>query len=477
MEPEPSTSTYQRALHLASVAFAWAGVIVPLSYLVAGRFPSLHQLLFACVLAVVGVIGGRLTIEFRFSGTEIPVSPDGVAWVLGVLVLPLPVAMLMSIAVAMSHVSYGLKRALLNGGAVASAMAVTYLAVHTIGVSLSPGYMLLYGVMTAVIFEIVQVGEGLAVLESRQRGGAREHLAESRFVAGFEIMLPAIAVGLVAPFLQHLHDRLDQPVIVGGILVAFQVITYAGLNVLKSEQVHRAKSRFLTDSFSRYVPASVVDRLSEEQATVTMGGEEREISVMFLDVRGFTSWSEKLAPEDIITQLNDLLAEVSQAIFDTDGTLDKFTGDGLMAFWGAPSAQPDHAMRACTCARVMLERVDACNERRALAGKPPFYIGIGVHSGRAVVGNVGHEERHDYTAIGDTVNLAARLEAATKDAGCGALISGATHMLLGTDLASLGDLPRHGELTVKGRAEAVEAYVLAPAQKPPAATPDLHSAA
>ena len=145
-----------------------------------------------------------------------------------------------------------------------------------------------------------------------------------------------------------------------------------------------------------------------------------------------------LAPADIITELNDLLAEVSQAIFDTNGTLDKFTGDGLMAFWGAPLEQPDHALRAC---------------------------------------GVGHEERHDYTAIGDTVNLAARLEAATKDAGCAVLVSGATRALLGGDTSILGELPRHGEITVKGRAEAVEAYILAPAQLPPTGTSSLTPAA
>ena len=419
-----------------------------------GLDASRREWIFVAVLSVIGILGGRLTLEFRFGGVETPVSPDGVAWVLAAIVLPPPLAMLTCYAAVISVMRYGFWREFLNGGAVASSVGITSLVIHTLFPDIAASQVLLVGLFAALVFIALQVGEGLIILESRRRGAAKEHLNESWFVAGFEVFLPTIAIGLVAPIL-------DEPLRVGGVLIAFQVITYAGLSVLKSEQVQRAKNVFLTDTFSRYVPATVVDQLTEEDAAVTLGGEEVEVSVMFADVRSFTSWSETLAPTEIIAELNEFLGELTQAVFDTGGTLDKFTGDGLMAFWGAPVHQPDHAQRACAAACDMFVRVDACNARRVADGKPALKIGVGVHSGWALVGNVGHEQRLDYTAIGDTVNLAARLEGETKTAKCSALISQATLDAL-DDRQAFGDLAPVGALTVKGRREPVQAYVLVP---------------
>jgi class 3 adenylate cyclase len=342
----------------------------------------------------------------------------------------------------------------LNAGALSTALGLASLAVH--GLVPSPGAheLLLAGLLGAVAFEIGYLGEGLAYLESRDRGAAAAHLVESKEVTGFELALPTIGAAVVGPFA-------GQPLLAGLVLAAYQFVTWLGLKVMKSEQVHRSSSQFLRDAFSRFVPATVVDQLTEEQAEISLGGEEREITVLFCDVRNFTAWSEEMQPQQIVAQLNDLMTELNKAIFATDGTLDKYTGDGLMAFWGAPVDQPDHAERACRGALEMLERVAALNTQRESTGRPPLHIGVGVHTGTALVGNLGHVDRMNYTAIGDVVNVTARLEAATKDHGLELIVSGDTYAALAASDSLLAErFMRLGDLPVKGRRERVEAYML-----------------
>lgn len=224
----------------------------------------------------------------------------------------------------------------------------------------------------------------------------------------------------------------------------------------RSEQLVESEvaNRRLRGQFSRYVPEAVVEQLVAEGQEIELGGEQREISVLFCDIRGFTSWSEHLPPTQIVVELNGLLGELSDCVFETGGTLDKFTGDGLMAFWGAPLEQPDHARRACDTAMMMVERLAAFNEQMGC----DFKIGIGIHSGAAVVGNIGHGERHDYTAIGDTVNLSARIEAATKDHDAALLVSQHTYAALAEDTRErFHDV---GAIAVKGRAQLVRVHRL-----------------
>jgi adenylate cyclase len=208
------------------------------------------------------------------------------------------------------------------------------------------------------------------------------------------------------------------------------------------------------------VPEGIVDDNLESMQEIELGGEQHQLSVLFCDIRGFTSWSEDKGATEVITELNVLLTELSASVMGTGGTLDKFTGDGLMAFWGAPVPVEDHASRACRAALDMLTRLDAVNQRRSEEGQVPFRIGVAVHSGNAVVGNVGHERRLDYTAIGDTVNTTARLEASTKDLGAVLLVSRETIDLVDEELRERA--MRIGDVTMKGKARPVEAWALQP---------------
>jgi adenylate cyclase len=204
------------------------------------------------------------------------------------------------------------------------------------------------------------------------------------------------------------------------------------------------------------VPESIVEQLASSSATVQLGGEERIVSVMFCDIRGFTSWAETQSPEQVVGELNGLLGGLAALVMESGGTLDKFTGDGLMAFWGAPLEQPDHAERACRTAFAMQRLL---LERARDAQVTPFRIGIGVTSGTVVVGNVGHEQRLEYTAIGDTVNLAARLEQSTKELEITTAMSHETWELLPPVLQQ--SCPEAATLQVRGRTQPVRVHELA----------------
>jgi adenylate cyclase len=214
-------------------------------------------------------------------------------------------------------------------------------------------------------------------------------------------------------------------------------------------------------TFARFVPEAVVDEVLEriDDADLRFGGVRRECTVLFSDLRGFTTYSELLEPDRVIEVLNRYLEEMSDAILDHGGTLVSYMGDGIMAVFGAPIEQDDHADRSVAAAREMLDlRLPRFNEWQRREGLGDgFAMGIGLNSGTVMSGQVGSTRRIEYTAIGDTTNTAARLEGMTKGSGHELFISDSTRLAL---TEAVEDLELVGEREVRGRTHTIEVWTL-----------------
>lgn len=204
------------------------------------------------------------------------------------------------------------------------------------------------------------------------------------------------------------------------------VLTYVSITVYKYLAEERQK-KFIKDAFSTYLAPSVVGQLIKSPEKLVLGGEERVITAYFSDVQGFTSISEKLTPEQLVELLNEFLTEMTDIILGYEGTLDKFEGDAIIAFFGAPNTLEDHAARACKASLDMQKRLVGLRAKCKAENRPELKMRIGLSSGSAVVGNMGSKNRMDYTMMGDTVNTASRLEGVNKVYGSYMMISQSTY--------------------------------------------------
>lgn len=215
-----------------------------------------------------------------------------------------------------------------------------------------------------------------------------------------------------------------------------------------------AQKRQLRSAFGRYVSPSVVDAIIRDPDKLKLGGDRRRMTVLFSDLRGFTSLSEGLTPEKLVEVLNSYLEEMTKIVFEEGGVLDKYIGDAVMAFWNAPFDQPDHAARGVRCAVRMRDRLKAMNEEGAFPKGIELKVGVGLNTGEMVVGNIGAELRFDYTVIGDSVNLASRTESLCKEYGAELLVTQNT-------VADLGDafhVRLLDQVAVKGKKEPIRIY-------------------
>jgi adenylate cyclase len=217
------------------------------------------------------------------------------------------------------------------------------------------------------------------------------------------------------------------------------------------------RARDIRKMFSSYVSKRIVDELIRDPSKAKLGGDRKEITVLFSDIRGFTSFSEKHEPEEVVSLLNEYLGAMTEIVFQYEGTLDKFVGDAIVAYWGAPVGQPDHAERACRCALAMITRLKELQAKWAAEGKHVLDIGIGINTGGMVVGNMGAPgKKMDYTVIGDNVNLGARLESLTRQYNNHIIISEYTYAKV-EDIVAVNEL---GSVTVKGKQLPVIVYDL-----------------
>jgi adenylate cyclase len=203
------------------------------------------------------------------------------------------------------------------------------------------------------------------------------------------------------------------------------VIAYLGTSAYHYFKEAQEK-RMIRQTFSLYVHGSVVEEMLANPERLRLGGEKKQLSVLFSDIRGFTSLSEMLSPEELVPQLNGYLTRMTNVVFDHHGTLDKYIGDAIMAIFGAPLPQDDHPEHACSTALDMMDKLRALQEEWREQGKPLLEIGIGINTGVMMVGNMGSEGRFDYTVLGDNVNLASRLEGLTKMYGVSIIVSETT---------------------------------------------------
>jgi adenylate cyclase len=204
--------------------------------------------------------------------------------------------------------------------------------------------------------------------------------------------------------------------------------------------------------FEHYLDPRQVKRLQNDPDLLRLGGEKRYATFLFTDVRGFTSLSESLPPEQVTYIMNKALTAQQKAVQQYEGTVDKYIGDAMMAFWNAPFDQEDHEYRAVSCALQIINNMESLNRELVAEGLPEIAIGIGVNTGDAVIGNMGSEQRFDYTAIGDAVNTGARLESATKQEGVDLLVGETTANRCKYDLHLVS------EIKVKGKEQALQVY-------------------
>ena len=284
------------------------------------------------------------------------------------------------------------------------------------------------------------------------------------------VALLGFGLALLLPFLSPLWSSIAAILVIGGVsalnlysFAAGYVLPAASLlsallfiylmNIAYGYFVESRGKRQITSLFGQYVPPELVDEMAQDPTSFSMEGESRDLTILFSDVRGFTTISESLDAKTLSEFINAFLTPFTKVIYKNRGTIDKYMGDCIMAFWGAPIKDENHARHGLVSAFEMLKAMDILNEEFKQRGWPPIKVGIGLNSGKVSVGNMGSEIRLAYTVMGDAVNLASRLEGITKEYGAAIIIGDETRKQLPDLIAREVDKVR-----VKGKDIAVTIY-------------------
>ncbi|MDP1635127.1 MAG: adenylate/guanylate cyclase domain-containing protein, partial [Gallionellaceae bacterium] len=237
-------------------------------------------------------------------------------------------------------------------------------------------------------------------------------------IRGTLLSLGMLLLALVVNGILWVYGNLALP-LAGGLIM---VMALFALNMTFGYFVESRTKQKITGLFGQYVPGELVDEMSKNPAQVSMEGDSREMTILFSDVRGFTTISEKLEPKELSELMNEFLTPLSRVIYSHRGTIDKYMGDCIMAFWGAPLQDERHAYHAVLSGLEMQRTLGALQPHFREKGWPEIHIGVGINTGRVSVGNMGSEVRVAYTVMGDAVNLASRLEGITKEYGAGVVV-------------------------------------------------------
>jgi len=231
------------------------------------------------------------------------------------------------------------------------------------------------------------------------------------------------------------------------------VVTYLFALIYRFLVEERERKK-VTKAFSHYVNPTVVNKILDNPEMLKLGGDKKELTVYFSDIAGFTSISEQMKPEALVEILNEYLNEMTNIILDQDGTLDKYIGDAIMAFWGAPLEQQDHAKKCCHAILKTQKRLDELRKNWAKQGHPDIVARAGINTGDMIVGNVGSWKRFDYTVMGDNVNLASRLEGVNKQYETRIMISEKTYKFVKDEFVTR----KIDCIRVKGKKEPIVIY-------------------
>ncbi|HEY9079816.1 adenylate/guanylate cyclase domain-containing protein [Magnetovibrio sp.] len=269
------------------------------------------------------------------------------------------------------------------------------------------------------------------------------------------LVLSVSAVGLSWYLFTEKRMLLDATFAVISTFLLYSTLTYMSFT---REEAAKRQTR---DAFSKYLSPDMVNVVAENPDQLKLGGQKRDMTLLFCDVRGFTTISEQFDAEGLTKLINKLLTPLTNVILARKGTVDKYMGDCIMAFWNAPLDDPEHAKNGCISALKMLEEMEPLNQRLEQEAKEegrkhiPLKVGLGLNSGECVVGNMGSDQRFDYSVLGDTVNLASRLEGQSKTYGVRIVIGDSTHAQVPTMATIELDL-----IKVKGKTEAVRIFAL-----------------
>jgi adenylate cyclase len=266
----------------------------------------------------------------------------------------------------------------------------------------------------------------------------------------------ALSVAAVIGYLLSAYMAFDRGIVRGGFYVLFAIISSTIFSLIYRYISLRKQKQFIQKAFGNYVSKPVMKEIIRNPKSLKLGGEKRKMTVLFSDIAGFTTLSENLPPEKLSKALNAYLSRMTEVVFKNNGVVDKFIGDAVMAFWGAPISDPDHAYNACKAALEMQDAIDEIRPELENLGFGKFSVRIGINSGDMTVGNMGSDSRFDYTVLGDNVNLSSRLEGLNKEYETKILIGEGTHELVKDKIGSrLIDT-----VAVKGKKTGVKVYEL-----------------